>query len=169
MSTKSIHRILGAAIVALVCLAPLAGFLAPQEAVSTTELMMELPAYTKYRCALCHTSATPEAGAADLNVFGVDFRRNENIWDATLALLNSDNDKCLNGFEVGDQDGDGVYDYPGQAVEHANPGDGADCSIALTVQTWGKIKDVFRSEMPDYLNDCELDEDRFDDWRAHFP
>ena len=133
MSEKFIHRIIGAAIVVLACLASLAVFLAPQTAESTAELMIELPAYSKYQCALCHTSANPSAGAADLNVFGEDFQRNENIWDATLALLNSDNDKCLNGFEIGDQDGDGVYDYQGQAVEHANPGDGADCSIALTI------------------------------------
>ena len=104
MSTKSTHRIIGAVIVVLVCLAPMAAFLLPQEAVSTTALMMELPAYSKYRCALCHTSATPETGSADLNVFGEDFLENENIWDATLALLNSDNDKCLNGFEIGDQE-----------------------------------------------------------------
>ncbi len=169
MLDKSTHRIIGAVIVVLACLAPVAALLGPQDAVGTTEFMIELPAYSKYQCALCHTSATPTAGAADLNVFGVDFQNNENIWDATLALLNSDNDKCLNGFEIGDQDGDGVYDYQGQAVEHANPGDGADCSIALTIQTWGKIKDVFRSELPNYLDGCEGDEDCFADWRAHFP
>jgi hypothetical protein len=169
MLTKFTHRMIGAVIVVLVCLAPMAAFLIPQEAVSTTELMIELPAYSKYRCALCHTSATPATGSADLNVFGEDFLNNENIWDATLALLNSDNDKCLNGFEIGDQEGDGVYDYPGEAIEHANPGDGADCSIALTIQTWGKIKDVFSSEMPDYLQDCDLEDDCYSDWRIHFP
>jgi hypothetical protein len=169
MLDKCNHKILGALVVVLVCLAPLAGLLGPREAVSTTELMLELPAYDKYRCALCHTTATPAEGAADLNVFGEDFRRNENVWDATLALLNSDNDKCLNGFELGDQDGDGVFDYQGTAIEHANPGDGADCSIALTIQTWGKIKDVFRSELPNYFDDGRAEVDRFADWRTHFP
>ncbi|MBP2681917.1 MAG: hypothetical protein H6Q78_1780 [Candidatus Krumholzibacteriota bacterium] len=51
---------------------------------------------------------------------------------------------------------DGTFDYAGAVVEHSNPGDGRDCSIALTQQTWGKIKEVFRSELPDYLDFGDL-------------
>jgi hypothetical protein len=172
MTTKGRHRIGVAGFILAACLAPLAALvLTPDSATSTTDLMSTLPAYQKYKCALCHTSATPIAGSSALNRFGRDFLANEKVWDRTLALLNSDEDKCLNGFELGDQDGDGVFDYPGQVIEHSNPGDGADCSIALSKQTWGTIKEIFRSEIPDYLEgeDLRSGDPSRDVWSPHFP
>ena len=157
MTTRKTHRLAIGGFVAAACLAPLAALVfAPGSATSTTDLMLTLPAYQKYKCAVCHTSATPTLESNALNAFGRDFDNNQKIWDRTLALLNSDDDKCLNGFELGDQDGDGAYDYAGQAVEHSNPGDPADCSIALTIQTWGMIKEVFRSELPEFLRDGDV-------------
>ncbi|UCG51137.1 MAG: hypothetical protein JSW58_13190 [Candidatus Latescibacterota bacterium] len=166
MSDNPLHRIVigGFALAAVV--APMAMLLLADHVASTTESMIVLPAYNKYRCALCHTTGSPTEGEADLSVFGVDFRDNGKIWNRTLALLNSDNDKCLNGFELGDQDGDGVYDYAGEVMEHSNPSDSADCSIALNVSTWGVLKEIFRSELQQYLGDEELD---FDSWSLHFP
>jgi len=55
------------------------------------------------------------------NAFGADFKANDSEWDQTLAMLNSDDDRCLNGFELGDENGDGMLDYPGQAMERSNP------------------------------------------------
>ena len=180
MATKKKHRVAIAGFVVAGCIAPLAALvMTPRLATSTTDLMLRLPAYQKYKCALCHTSATPTAGSSALNAFGRDFSANENVWDKTLALLNSDDDKCLNGFELGDQDGDGVFDNFGQAVEHSNPGDPADCSIALDRKTWGMIKEVFRSEMRDYLEggevyylgngDVNYGDLYGDDWSVQFP
>lgn len=180
MTTKKKHRVAIAGFVIAACVALLAALvMTPRLATGTTDLMVRLPAYQKYKCALCHTSATPTAGSSALNAFGRDFSANENVWDKTLALLNSDDDKCLNGFELGDQNGDGVFDYFGQVLEHSNPGDPADCSIALTIQTWGKIKEVFRSEMPDYLEggdvyhfesgDVYYEDFYRDGWSIHFP
>jgi hypothetical protein len=157
MSKKAWHRLaIGAAALAA-AVAPLSALLfTPGPAVSTPDLMLRLPSYQKYRCANCHTSAEPSAGSAGLNGFGGDFLENQKIWDNTLAYANSDGDRCLNGFELGDQNGDGTFDYAGAVVEHSNPGDGRDCSIALTKQTWGKIKEVFRSELPDYMDTGDL-------------
>jgi hypothetical protein len=152
----------------VVFLAPMILLLWPGYVESTTDQMVLLPAYTKFKCALCHTAAEPSKDNADLNSFGVDFADNGRVWDRALAMLNSDNDKCLNGFELGDQDGDGVFDHAGEAVEHSNPGDSADCSIALTVQTWGRIKEVFRSEMREYLDLLGEDDDEHERG-PHFP
>lgn len=172
MTAKQNYKTLFAGLVIAAVLAPLVALvLAPGSATGTADLMTRLPAYQKFKCALCHTSAAPVAGASGLNDFGGDFETNKTVWDQTLALLNSDDDRCLNGFELGDEDGDGRLDYPGQAIERSNPADGADCSIALTIQTWGKIKEVFRSEMPNYLEDEDLYHyQRYgdSDW-VHFP
>jgi hypothetical protein len=157
MARKSWNRLAIGAVALVAGAAPLSALLlAPRPAGSMPELMLRLPSYQKYRCANCHASSEPAAGSAGLNVFGEDFSANQKLWDRTLAYRNSDGDKCLNGFELGDQNGDGTFDYSGTVVEHSNPGDGRDCSIALTQQTWGKIKDVFRSEIPDYMDPGDL-------------
>lgn len=154
----------------MVFLVPMIMLLWPGYVESTTDQMSVLPAYNKFKCGLCHTTAAPTQGNAELNAFGVDFDNNGRVWDRTLALLNSDNDKCLNGFELGDKDGDGVFDYSGEALEHSNPGDSADCSIALTEQTWGTIKALFRSEMREYIELLDEDEgEDEDEWAPHFP
>lgn len=157
MFQKAWHKFAIGALVMVACAAPLfALLLTPNPAGSTPDLMSRLPAYQKFRCVLCHASAGPVAGSAGLGSFGDDFAANDKIWDKTLAYKNSDADRCLNGFELGDQNGDGIFDFTGEVVEHSNPGDGADCSIALTIQTWGKIKEVFRSELPDYMDSGDL-------------
>jgi hypothetical protein len=167
MVKRPLHRIIVGGFALVVFLVPIIMLVWPGYVESTTDQMSILPAFNKFKCVLCHTSADPSAGDAGLNAFGVDFDKNGRVWDRELAMLNSDNDKCLNGFELGDQDGDGIFDHPGEAIEHSNPGDSSDCSIALTVQTWGKIKEVFRSEMREYLE--MIDEDEDEDWEPHFP
>jgi hypothetical protein len=172
MTTRRLYRVAFGGLALAACAAPLAAlFFAPRDAESSGELMFRLPTYARYQCVLCHTSSNPVAGSADLNPFGADFLANGSVWDKTLAYLNSDGDKCLNGFELGDQNGDGVFDYAGQPVEHSNPGDGNDCSIALTQKTWGRIKEVFRSEMPDFMNGADLHapDVHFGDRPVHFP
>jgi hypothetical protein len=172
MTAKVTHRLVIAGLVLAGCLGPLAAVvLAPEPATGTPDMMARLPAYDKFKCALCHTTAAPVVGSSDLNVFGVDFQENDSLWNQTLAMLNSDDDRCLNGFELGDDDGDGRIDYPGVNVERSNPADGSDCSIAMTFETWGKIKQLFRSELPNYIEDDHL----YYDWvydreqSPHFP
>jgi len=104
--------------------------------------MATLPSSQRFQCRICHVSTQPVPGSSTLNPFGIDFQKNGNIWNSTLALLNSDGDNCANGFELGDMDGDGFLDS-GIDEENSNPGDPTDCSIALTEQTWGKIKELF--------------------------
>ena len=108
----------------------------------TTTHMAKLPSAQRFQCLICHTTVSPVVGASELNPFGVDFQKNGNIWDRDLALLNSDGDKCANGFELGDMDGNGFLDA-GIDEENSNPGNPKDCSIALSEQTWGKIKELF--------------------------
>lgn len=108
----------------------------------TADQMAKLPSYQRFQCRICHVNSQPVVGASALNPFGIDFKNNGNAWNRTLALLNSDGDNCANGFELGDMDGNGVLDA-GVTEENSNPGDPKDCSIALTEQTWGKIKELF--------------------------
>ena len=123
------HKLLFASLAFGLLVLPVVVILAPGTATGTSETMKLLPAFNKYQCGLCHTSTTPILGAADLNVFGNDFKNNGNVWDRTLADMNSDDDRCLNGFELGDQDGDGVFDGSGEVLEHSNPADPNDCNI----------------------------------------
>lgn len=145
----------------------------PLPAGASDALMTSLPAYSKYRCANCHTSSTPTAQNATLNVFGTDFKNNGLVWNPALALLNSDGDRCLNGFEIGDYDGDGVFDGAGNVVEHSNPGDASDCTIAVDEATWGVIKDLFGEEIRQYLRPDVEDADSWNEWvrgfSRHFP
>ena len=114
--------------------------------------MQKLPAYERYRCLLCHTSESPTSLEHALNPFGQDFLDNNMVWDATLAQLNSDGDRCSNGAEIGDRDGDGVQDDgASQPRELSNPGNPADCTAPIDPATWGKIKEIFRREIDLYV------------------
>lgn len=129
-----------AAIVAIVALAAnCAG-----DALATSLDMSRLPVVVPNLCASCHTAATPTAGNARLNPFGLDFRANGRVWDSDLAALDSDGDGCLNGIEVGDSDGDGRPD--GNVTSQAgNPGLPGDCGSGppFDETTWGAIKAMF--------------------------
>lgn len=142
MRLKGVHNlvVLGAALALVGAIVAVL----PQGASSTADYMLRLPAYARFRCALCHQSSTPVAGNAPLNPFGDDFKGNGYRWDDLLALKNSDGDRCANGFEIGDSNGDGKLDG-GSKVEHSNPGV-PDCSISITYKTWGIIKQIFASE-----------------------
>ena len=147
MRNRWIHKILFGGVALGFLLLPVL-MLIPEPVQSTSGMMFNLPAYNKYQCTICHTTAAPVEGDSPLNVFGDDFLANGMIWNRELAEKNSDGDKCTNGFELGDRDGDGIFDEGGIPSEVGNPGDAADCSIALTYKTWGLIKDIFSTEMP---------------------
>jgi hypothetical protein len=132
---------LGMTIGAFLC--PLMLLLLPENAGGTNQYMVQLPTYLKYRCANCHISAEPTLESHDLNLFGKDFKANEFLWNRALAEKNSDMDRCTNGFELGDQNGDGLVDQASTIMEQSNPGDPNDCSIALSESTWGIIKNLF--------------------------
>ncbi len=147
MPTQWTHRILIGVVAAALFAVPVAMLVAPERADGQMTLMQRLPAFSKFQCALCHTSSAPTASAFTLNGFGIDFEANGNVWNEALALKNSDGDRCSNGFELGDVDGDGVYDQGGDPVENSNPGV-ADCTLPVTKATWGFIKEIFSKEMP---------------------
>jgi len=131
---------------------PAVVFFLPQRALGTDEMMRSLPAYERYRCGLCHVTPTPTAELAGLNAFGTDFKDNDNLWDRTLAFKNSDGDRCSNGAEIGDRDGDGNFDDGGNKPrENSNPGNPADCTAPVSHQTWGIIKEIFGSELDEYI------------------
>lgn len=112
-------------------------------AFATALLMEKLPTSDRFRCLNCHTTQDPASTAqAELNPFGAAFRSNNNNWDARLARLRSDGDNCTNGFELGDVDGDGKLDH-GIEQERSNPGE-AGCTLQLTQETWGRLKDLFK-------------------------
>jgi hypothetical protein len=133
--------------------APAVVFFAAGDAVGTDSQMLLLPAYEKYRCAVCHATATPTTLTPDLNAFGTDFKANGNVWNETLAGMNSDGDRCTNGFELGDRNGDGVFDNQGaDVIENGNPG-AADCTVPVDAKTWGIIKDIFRNEIRELVEE----------------
>jgi hypothetical protein len=106
--------------------------------------MSRLPVQSPNLCLACHTVDAPTVGTAELNPFGADFLANGSLWDSNLAQLDSDDDGCLNGVEVGDSDGDGNPD--GNVTEQAgNPGVGGDCGSGSLVdeKTWGTLKAMF--------------------------
>jgi len=76
------------------------------DAVATEFDMSKLPVSAPNLCLSCHTVDAPAANDREMNVFGLDFLANGRIWDLDLAQLDSDNDGCLNGVEVGDSDGE---------------------------------------------------------------
>lgn len=118
--------------------------LCPGHAGATNAEMFKLPTYNTFQCTICHTVSRPSTGTAELNPFGVDYLANGMVWNKTLALKNSDGDNCPNGFELGDLNGDGIADEPG-SNENSNPGE-QDCTISLSKQTWGIIKELFSGE-----------------------
>jgi hypothetical protein len=128
------RRTLSIAVVLLVCIAGTSH--------ATTSLMQLLPESGRFACLNCHTDAAPAPGAAALNGFGSDFLANGKRWDATLAAKRSDGDNCTNGFELGDENGDGRPD-PGVTEARSNPGV-SDCTLQLTPQAWSALKQLFR-------------------------
>ena len=129
-------------------------FLPPQDVVGSEDAMKTLPAFERYRCALCHVNPSPNDEHPNLNDFGKDFLGNNGIWDHTLAVMNSDGDRCSNGAEIGDRDGDGEFDEPGhRAWENSNPGNPSDCTAPLSEDTWGIIKQIFRQEFEEYVHE----------------
>jgi hypothetical protein len=106
--------------------------------------MNKLPVMAPNLCLACHTVDAPSVNDKEMNVFGLDFLANGRVWDLDLAQLDSDNDGCLNGVEVGDSDGDGNPD--GNVTEQAgNPGVFDDCGSGPLVdeRTWGALKALF--------------------------
>lgn len=107
---------------------------------ASTEHMLKLPSSTRFGCLICHDTAEPTT--ADMNVFGTAFEDNGLRWNATLASQSSDPDGCTNGFELGDEDGDGQLDA-GVTLERYNPGQN-DCPLQIRPSAWGALKDLFR-------------------------
>jgi hypothetical protein len=143
---------------------PTIGLLYPRQAAGTDEMMQRLPAYERFQCMNCHTIPSPTDQIPDLNPFGDDFLANDGHWDRVLALMNSDGDRCSNGSELGDRDGNGVLDDAGRPRENGNPGDPADCTAPIDAATWGIIKDLFSTELDVY----ELDEPETDFYTLYF-
>jgi hypothetical protein len=144
MINNGIRRISLIAILFAITAVCVGGVFCPDPADGTSQYMTVLPAYSTYQCAICHSAQLPTQANHDLNPFGEDFRDNGYVWNKTLASKNSDGDKCSNGFELGDENGDGILDEPG-GKENGNPGV-SDCTITLDRQTWGIIKELFSSE-----------------------
>ena len=111
-------------------------------ATATQTYMQKLPATTNFRCLNCHNVQDPGPSQASLNPFGTAFKNNGFKWDATLAAQGSDGDNCSNGFELGDQNGDGVMDA-GVSAERSNPGQ-TDCTLQITPEAWSTLKQLFR-------------------------
>jgi hypothetical protein len=109
---------------------------------ATPALMEELPTSSKFRCLNCHTRQDPQVADAPLNPFGRAFQDNGSKWNETLARGGADGDNCTNGFELRDENGDGVLDA-GSAEERSNPGD-QDCALQLSESTWQSLKELFR-------------------------
>ena len=93
-----------------------------------------------------HTSYRPflSTGVANaaLNSFGLAFKNNGSRWDPNLAAQRSDNDNCSNGFELGDENGDGRADQ-GVTRERSNPGQ-SDCTLQLNDKAWTALKTLFK-------------------------
>ena len=106
--------------------------------------MLQLPVSAPNLCFTCHLDPSPTPGNTGLNPFGLDFLENGRVWDSNLAQLNSDDDACLNGVEVGDSDGDGEPD--GNVDEQSgNPGVDDECGSSNLVdeKTWDALKAMF--------------------------
>jgi len=98
-------------------------------------------------CNFCHEIDEPTPSSHVLNVFGLDFQDpsiGNNAWTSYLAGLDSDDDGCTNGAEVGDVDGNGDADN-GVTEVSSNPGLAGDCSAASVMDevTWGQLKEIF--------------------------
>jgi hypothetical protein len=106
---------------------------------ATDELMEALPpVVAPFQCLICHQT---DDGAA-LNSFGQDFLANGLVWNDVLAEMNSDEDECSNGMELGDVDGDGENEGNIDQLQN-NPGVD-DCAGAnVDSRTWGELKALF--------------------------
>jgi hypothetical protein len=109
---------------------------------ATPALMEELPTSDKFRCLNCHTLQDPQLSEAELNPFGNAFKDNGSKWNEALARSGADGDNCTNGFELSDENGDGVLDV-GRTEERSNPGDPG-CALQLSETTWQNLKELFR-------------------------
>ena len=107
---------------------------------ATPVLMQQLPVSSKFACLICHDTAEPVS--ADLNAFGTAFEQNDKRWDSQLAAQSSDTDGCTNGFELGDENGDGQLDE-GLSTERYNPGND-DCELQIREAAWGALKKLFQ-------------------------
>ena len=86
----------------------------------------QLPNGSALGCASCHVNP---GGGGTLTSFGRDINNNyltqpgrsgQVVWNAMLAMLDSDGDGVSNGQELGDPDGDGTVDA---SIQVTNPGD----------------------------------------------
>lgn len=113
---------------------------------ANTTHMAQLPASATLGCANCHVGGTAtQAPSVEMNGFGRDFKNNGNVWNWSLAQLDSDGDGCTNGVELGDADGNGIPDAH-QTQQTSNPGSGGDCQPnTLDETTWGALKSLFNS------------------------
>ena len=119
------------------------GALYSAPAAATNALMQRLPLSSRFQCLNCHFVQSPTAANAALNAFGSDFLANGERWNATLAARSSDGDNCTNGFELGDENGDGFPDDVTLNAERKNPGLD-DCALQLDAKAWGALKKLFR-------------------------
>ncbi len=98
-------------------------------------------------CQLCHTTST----GPELNLFGQQTRSHIKSgrpdW-RTLAGLDADKDGATNGQELQDPAGQWMtgLPQPGTQARVSNPSlkHSTPASIANEVDTWAKIKDLFR-------------------------
>ena len=111
-------------------------------AFATTAYMQRLPTSSAFRCLNCHTVQDPGTANAGVNPFGQAFKNNGFQWNTTLASRSSDGDNCTNGFELGDENGDGIADA-NVTRERFNPGQ-TDCTLQITPQAWSALKTLFR-------------------------
>ena len=121
---------------------------------ATEQEMNNLPAWERFACAICHVAETPLPGQAEFNPFGNDYFAHREelagaapVWDSFLAGLDSDQDGCSNGVELGDVDGNGQLDV-GIVGEAGNPGLPGDCQSVnpLDESTWGALKSMFSTD-----------------------
>jgi hypothetical protein len=110
---------------------------------ATNALMQRLPVSSRFQCLNCHVVQSPTSANATLNAFGEDFLANDSRWNAALAAGSSDGDNCTNGFELGDENGDGSLDDLALFAERKNPGQD-DCTLQLDPKAWGALKKLFR-------------------------
>lgn len=86
----------------------------------------QLPNGSMIGCASCHVNPngggtlTPFGSAINSNYLTQPGRSGQVVWNAMLAMLDSDGDGVSNGRELGDPDGDGMTDAN---IQVTNPGD----------------------------------------------
>jgi hypothetical protein len=95
----------------------------------------------RFQCLICHQTALPTS--ANLNPFGTAFQQNGSQWNAQLAAQSADADNCSNGFELGDENGDGTVDDVSLSLERYNPGSD-DCALQIQDSAWGALKKLFQ-------------------------